>query len=165
MLLKKISDKGVLMRLVIQRVMQGSVSVAGKTTGEIGKGYVVFVGVSDTDTKQITEKMVRKLLHLRIFEDAEGKTNLSLQDVQGELLIISQFTLYADCRKGNRPSFVRAGKPEHANALYEYFLSLCVRECPSVRHGIFGADMKVSLVNDGPFTIVLDSEEILKSET
>lgn len=161
-LLKKNSDKGEAMRLVIQRVLQGSVSAAGKITGEIGKGLMVFVGVCDTDTEQITEKIVRKLLHLRIFEDAEGKTNLSLQDVEGGLLIVSQFTLYADCKKGNRPSFVRAGKPEHANALYEYFLSLCAVECSCVQHGIFGADMKVSLVNDGPFTIVLDSEEILK---
>ena len=100
------------------------------------------------------------MLHLRIFEDADGKTNLSLQDVQGEILFLSQFTLYADCRKGNRPSFVRAGKPEHANALYEYMIALCKKECPVVEHGRFGADMKVSLTNDGPFTIVLDSADL-----
>lgn len=108
------------MRFVIQRVLNGSVSVAGETIGAIQKGYVVLAGVSDEDTEQTAEKMIRKMLHLRIFEDADGKTNLSLQDVQGEILFLSQFTLYADCRKGNRPSFVRAGKPEHANALYEY---------------------------------------------
>ena len=113
------------MRFVIQRVLNGSVSVAGETIGAIQKGYVVLAGVSDEDTEQTAEKMIRKMLHLRIFEDADGKTNLSLQDVQGEILFLSQFTLYADCRKGNRPSFVRAGKPEHANALYEYMIALC----------------------------------------
>ena len=137
-----------------------SVSVAGETIGAIQKGYVVLAGVSDEDTEQTAEKMIRKMLHLRIFEDADGKTNLSLQDVQGEILFLSQFTLYADCRKGNRPSFVRAGKPEHANALYEYMIALCKKECPVVEHGRFGADMKVSLTNDGPFTIVLDSADL-----
>ena len=145
------------MRLVIQRVTKGNVSVGEETIGAIGKGYVVLVGISGSDTESVVEKMVQKMLHLRIFEDMAGKTNLSLQDVQGEILIISQFTLYADCRKGNRPSFIRAGSPRHANALYEYMISLCKQECPSVRHGEFGAEMKVSLVNDGPFTIVLDS--------
>lgn len=148
------------MRFVIQRVLNGSVSVAGETIGAIQKGYVVLAGVSDEDTEQTAEKMIRKMLHLRIFEDADGKTNLSLQDVQGEILFLSQFTLYADCRKGNRPSFVRAGKPEHANALYEYMITLCKKECPVVEHGRFGADMKVSLTNDGPFTIVLDSADL-----
>ncbi len=148
------------MRFVIQRVLNGSVSVAGETIGAIQKGYVVLAGVSDEDTEQTAEKMIRKMLHLRIFEDADGKTNLSLQDVQGEILFLSQFTLYADCRKGNRPSFVRAGKPEHANALYEYMIALCKKECPVVEHGRFGADMKVSLTNDGPFTIVLDSADL-----
>ena len=148
------------MRFVIQRVLNGSVSVAGETIGAIQKGYVVLAGVSDEDTEQTAEKMIRKMLHLRIFEDADGKTNLSLQDVQGEILFLSQFTLYADCRKGNRPSFVRAGKPEHANALYEYMIALCKKEGPVVEHGRFGADMKVSLTNDGPFTIVLDSADL-----
>ncbi len=148
------------MRFVIQRVVNGSVSVAGESIGTIGKGYVVLAGISDEDTEQTAEKMVRKMLHLRIFEDADGKTNLSLQDVQGQILFLSQFTLYADCRKGNRPSFTRAGKPEHANMLYEYMITLCKKECPIVEHGRFGADMKVSLVNDGPFTIVLDSSDL-----
>lgn len=148
---------------MIQRVTKGNVSVGEEIIGAIGKGYVVLVGISDSDTESVVEKMVQKMLHLRIFEDMAGKTNLSLQDVQGEILIISQFTLYADCRKGNRPSFIRAGSPQHANALYEYMISLCKQECPSVQHGEFGAEMKVSLVNDGPFTIVLDSDEIVKS--
>ena len=148
------------MRFVIQRVLDGSVSVAGEVIGKTGKGYVVLAGISDEDTQQTAEKMVRKMLHLRIFEDADGKTNLSLQDVQGQILFLSQFTLYADCRKGNRPSFTRAGKPEHANMLYEYMITLCKKECHIVEHGRFGADMKVSLVNDGPFTIVLDSADL-----
>ncbi|MBO5092878.1 MAG: D-tyrosyl-tRNA(Tyr) deacylase [Lachnospiraceae bacterium] len=150
------------MKFVIQRVLNGSVSVDGEIIGAINKGYVVLVGICDSDTKQIAEKMVQKMLNLRIFEDADGKTNLSLRDVDGEILLISQFTLYADCRKGNRPSFIKAGSPEHANTLYEYMITLCEKECPHVQHGSFGADMKVSLVNDGPFTIVLDSEEIVK---
>lgn len=150
------------MKFVIQRVLNGKVSVDGKVIGAIDKGYVVLIGVCDADTEQIAEKMVQKMLHLRIFEDADGKTNLSLHDVNGGILLISQFTLYADCRKGNRPSFIKAGAPEHANALYEYVIKLCEKECLRVQHGSFGADMKVSLVNDGPFTIVLDSEEIVK---
>lgn len=150
------------MKFVIQRVLSGSVSVDDEVIGAIDKGYVVLVGVCDTDTEQIAEKMVQKMINLRIFEDFNGKTNLSLHDVGGEILIISQFTLYADCRKGNRPSFIKAGAPEHANALYEYMIKLCEKECPRVQHGSFGAEMKVSLVNDGPFTIVLDSEEIVK---
>lgn len=150
------------MKFVIQRVLNGSVSVDDEVIGAIDKGYVVLVGVCDTDTEQIAEKMVQKMINLRIFEDSDGKTNLSLHDVGGEILIISQFTLYADCRKGNRPSFIKAGAPEHANALYEYMIKLCEKECPRVQHGSFGADMKVSLVNDGPFTIVLDSEETIR---
>lgn len=149
------------MKLVIQRVTKCSVSVNHEVIGSVEKGYVVLIGISDTDTEQTVDKMVQKMLNLRIFEDAAGKTNLSLADVQGGLLLISQFTLYADCRKGNRPSFIRAGKPAHANALYEYMIALCQKNCPKVAHGEFGADMKVSLINDGPFTIVLDSEEIL----
>lgn len=150
------------MKFIIQRVIKGNVTVDGESIGAINQGYVVFVGISDSDTEQTAEKMVQKMLNLRIFEDAQGKSNLSLQDVHGEILVISQFTLYADCRKGNRPSFINAGKPELANALYEYIITLCQKECPVVQHGEFGADMKVSLVNDGPFTIVLDSDEIVK---
>ena len=121
---------------------------------------MVLIGVSDEDTKEIADKMVKKLLGLRIFEDAQGKTNLSLNDVNGELLLISQFTLYADCKKGNRPSFIRAGKPDAANEMYEYILAKCREVIPVVEKGVFGAHMHISLVNDGPFTIVLDSAEI-----
>ena len=151
------------MRLVIQRVQYGEVKVDEQIVGSIQKGFVVLVGVCDTDDWQIADKMLKKMLNLRIFDDAQGKTNLSLADVGGEILMISQFTLYADCRKGNRPSFIKAGKPEHANALYEYMIEECRKVCPKVEHGIFGADMKVSLLNDGPFTIILDSEEICKT--
>lgn len=151
------------MRLVIQRVQYGEVKVDNQVVGSIQKGFVVLVGISDTDDNQIADKMLKKMLNLRIFDDAQGKTNLSLADVGGEILMISQFTLYADCRKGNRPSFVKAGKPEYANTLYEYMIEECRKSCPKVEHGIFGADMKVSLLNDGPFTIVLDSDEICKT--
>lgn len=151
------------MRLVIQRVQYGEVKVDEKIVGSIQKGFVVLVGISDNDDNQIADKMLKKMLNLRIFDDAQGKTNLSLADVGGEILMISQFTLYADCRKGNRPSFINAGKPEHANALYEYMIEECRKVCPKVEHGIFGADMKVSLLNDGPFTIILDSDEICKT--
>ena len=150
------------MRFVIQRVQHASVTIDGKVSGKIGKGFLVLVGIGMEDDEQIADKLVQKLVHMRIFEDENGKTNLALKDVGGGLLLVSQFTLYADCRKGNRPSFIRAGSPRHANALYEYMISLCKQECPSVRHGEFGAEMKVSLVNDGPFTIVLDSDEIVK---
>lgn len=146
------------MRFVIQRVSEASVSIDGNLAGAIGKGLLVLIGVSDEDTREIADKMVKKLISLRIFDDAEGKTNLALKDVDGELLLISQFTLYADCKKGNRPSFIRAGKPELANELYEYIIAACKKEIPVVQTGQFGADMKVSLCNDGPFTIVLDSD-------
>lgn len=148
------------MKFVIQRVKNASCTVDCQITGEIKTGFLVFVGISNTDTKEIADKMIKKLLGLRIFEDENGKTNLSLADVNGELLIISQFTLYADCKKGNRPSFTNAGNPELANALYEYIIESCQCMVPNVKHGIFGADMKISLLNDGPFTIVLDSNEI-----
>lgn len=151
------------MKFVIQRVKESSVTIDGNIVGQIQKGFMVLVGVADTDTTEIADKMIKKMLNLRIFEDENGKTNLSLQDVNGSLLIISQFTLYADCRKGNRPSFIRAGAPDHANALYEYIIAECSKECTDVAHGEFGADMKVSLINDGPFTIVLDSDEIIKN--
>ena len=150
------------MKLVIQRVQEASVSVDQKVVGKIGHGFMVLLGVSQTDTEEIADKMFQKLLKLRIFEDENGKTNLDIKSVNGELLIISQFTLYADCRHGNRPSFIGAGTPDQANALYEYFLSQCRKEIPVVEQGIFGAHMMVSLINDGPFTLVLDSDEIIK---
>lgn len=148
------------MKFVIQRVQSASCTVEGQVTGAIDKGFLVFIGVSNEDTKEIADKMVKKLLGLRIFEDSEGKTNLSLNDVNGALLLISQFTLYADCKKGNRPSFINAGKPDMANEMYEYIIDKCKKEIPCVEKGIFGADMKISLLNDGPFTIILDSAEI-----
>lgn len=149
------------MKLVIQRVLNSSVKIDGETIGSIGKGFMVLIGVADTDTKEIADKLVDKMIKLRIFEDSEGKTNLSLSDVGGELLLVSQFTLYADCKKGNRPSFIKAGKPDFANEMYEYIISKCrTYEGLKVERGKFGADMKVELVNDGPFTIVLDSEEM-----
>ncbi|MBD5556576.1 MAG: D-tyrosyl-tRNA(Tyr) deacylase [Roseburia sp.] len=148
------------MKFVIQRVTHASCTVDGNVTGEIKQGFLVFIGISDTDSEEIADKMIKKLIHLRIFTDSEGKTNLSLEDVGGELLLISQFTLYADCKKGNRPSFVKAGSPDHANQLYEYIIASCEKQIPVVRRGIFGADMKISLTNDGPFTVILDSAEI-----
>ena len=140
------------MKFVIQRVTEASCTVDGNVTGSIQKGFLVLIAIADT--------MIKKLLGLRIFEDADGKTNLSLADVGGSLLLISQFTLYADCRKGNRPSFVRAGKPEMASRMYDYIVARCKEQIPDTGCGIFGADMKISLLNDGPFTILLDSEEI-----
>ena len=148
------------MKLIVQRVNHASVAVDGETVGKIGKGFLVFVGVGQEDTTVIADKFLKKLLGLRIFQDAQGKTNLSLADVQGELLLISQFTLYANCKKGNRPSFIEAGSPDIANELYEYMINEAKKTVPVVEHGIFGADMKVSLENDGPFTIILD-EKIL----
>ena len=148
------------MKLVIQRVTHASVTVDNKVIGKIGKGYMVLIGVSDTDTKEIADKMLDKMIKLRIFEDENGKTNLSLADVGGELLLISQFTLYANCKKGNRPSFIEAGSPDHANALYEYIIEKCKERVDVVEQGEFGAEMKVELLNDGPFTIILDSEQI-----
>ena len=145
------------MRFVIQRVNHASVTVEGNIIGAINKGFLVFIGVSNEDTKEIADKYIKKLLGLRIFQDESGKTNLSLKDVNGELLLISQFTLYADCRKGNRPSFVNAGAPALATELYEYIIESCKKEGYPVQTGEFGADMKVELLNDGPFTIVLDN--------
>lgn len=144
------------MKLVIQRVTSASVEVEGKVIGSIGRGFLVLLGVGQEDNEQIAQQYAEKLLKLRIFEDENGKTNRSLADVEGELLIISQFTLYADCRHGNRPSFTGAGAPQEANRLYEYFVNYCRERVAKVETGEFGADMKVSLVNDGPFTIVLD---------
>ena len=146
------------MKIVLQRVKNASVSVDGKIIGDIGKGYLALLGVSNTDTKEIADKLSDKISKLRIFEDENGKTNLSASDVGGEILIVSQFTLYADCKKGNRPSFTNAGSPELANELYEYFIEICKPKFKKVAHGEFGADMQVSLVNDGPFTVILDSD-------
>lgn len=151
------------MRLVIQRVSHAKCEVEGQITGEINQGLCVFIGVSDTDTTEIADKMLQKVLGLRIFRDENDKSNLSLRDVNGSLLMISQFTLYADCRKGNRPSFTNAGKPELANELYEYMISEAKKEIPIVQSGIFAADMNISLCNQGPFTIVMDSDEIIKT--
>ena len=148
------------MRFVIQRVSSAKVEVDNNITGEINDGFLVFIGVADTDTKDIADKMVKKMYGLRIFGDEQGKTNLSLKDVDGGLLLVSQFTLYADCKKGNRPSFIRAGKPDFANDMYEYIISISKEYTDKVETGIFGANMKISLVNSGPFTIILDSEEI-----
>ncbi|MGN0507369.1 MAG: D-aminoacyl-tRNA deacylase [Lachnospiraceae bacterium] len=144
------------MKFVIQRVNHASVVVEGKTIGSIGKGFLVFIGVGQGDTKEEADKYIKKLIGLRIFEDENGKTNLSLKDVNGELLLVSQFTLYADCSHGNRPSFINAGGPELAKELYEYIIAECRKQVPVVQTGEFGADMKVSLENDGPFTIVLE---------
>ncbi len=149
------------MRFVIQRVTSADVKVDGEVIGQINKGFLVFIGISADDTKEIAEKMTKKMLGLRIFEDENGKTNLDLKTVDGQLLLISQFTLYADCKKGNRPSFVNAGKPEMAEELYQYIIDLCKQNVDIVEQGRFGADMKISLLNDGPFTIILDSAEIL----
>lgn len=150
------------MRFVIQRVLSAEVSVNDEIIGKINKGYLVLVGICNSDTKDIADKMIQKLIGLRIFEDQNGKTNLDIKSVNGSLLMVSQFTLYADCRKGNRPSFINAGKPDMANELYEYIIEKCSKEVDIVQHGVFGADMKVSLINDGPFTIVLDSDDIIR---
>lgn len=148
------------MRTVVQRVTHASVKVDGQTIGEIGKGFLILLGVAEEDDEAIADKMADKICHLRIFEDENGKTNLSLADISGEILVVSQFTLYADCKKGNRPSFVKAGNPEKANRLYEYFMKRCQTHVQTVEHGQFGADMKVELLNDGPFTLMLDSKEL-----
>ena len=144
------------MKLLIQRVNHAQVCVDGEIVGKIGKGFLVFVGVGQNDTREIADKYLKKMLGLRIFEDQNGKTNLSLKDVNGELLMVSQFTLYANCRHGNRPGFTDAGAPDMANERYEYMLNEAAKQVPVVEHGIFGADMKISLENDGPFTIILD---------
>ncbi len=149
------------MKIVIQRVLEANVKIDGNLHGQIGKGYLLLIGVSNEDTKEIADKMLEKIAKLRIFEDENGKTNLSIADVGGEVLAVSQFTLYADCKKGNRPSFINAGKPDMAEELYLYMLDKCRELFGKVECGQFGADMKVSLINDGPFTIVLDSNEIL----
>lgn len=146
------------MRAVIQRVARSEVSVEGKTVGTIGRGYLVLLGVGHDDTEQEAEKLWGKISKMRIFEDENGKTNLSLADIGGDVLVVSQFTLYANCKKGNRPSFVEAGRPDEAERLYEYFVSLVRNEIGHVSTGVFGAMMEVSLINDGPFTICLDTD-------
>lgn len=146
------------MKLVIQRVSHSKVEVDSKIIGQIEKGFLVLLGVGPEDTKDVADFLVEKLCNLRVFEDENQKMNLSIKDIDGELLIVSQFTLYADCKKGNRPSFTNAAKPEMANELYEYFIEKCRNKVRKVEHGEFGADMKVSLVNDGPVTIILEKE-------
>ena len=148
------------MKAVVQRVKKTTLSVEGELISEIPFGLTVFLGVKVGDTEKEAAYLAKKIAGLRIFEDENGKTNLALKDVDGDLLLISQFTLYADCKKGNRPSFVRAGKPDAANEMYQYIIKKCKEEIPVVEQGIFGADMKISLLNDGPFTIILDSNEI-----
>ena len=147
------------MRLLVQRVKNSNVVVEGKTIGEIGQGYMVLIGVGPEDTKEIADFLVQKLINLRVFEDENEKMNLSLNDVNGELHIISQFTLYADCHHGNRPSFINAARPDKANELYEYFVEQCKKQnIKKVATGKFAADMQVTLQNDGPVTIILEKE-------
>ena len=149
------------MRFLIQRVNEAEVVIDNISVGRINKGLLVLIGVGSEDTNEIADKMIKKLIGLRIFEDENGKTNLETKAINGELLLVSQFTLYADCKKGNRPSFMKAGAPDMAEKLYQYIIDQCKKEIAVVETGEFGADMKVSLVNNGPFTIILDSEEIL----
>ncbi len=145
------------MKLVVQRVKKANVVVEGKVIGEIDQGFMVLIGVAPTDNKEIADFLVQKLVHLRVFEDENEKMNLSIQDISGELLLISQFTLYANCNHGNRPSFTEAAKPDVANELYEYFVEQCKKEnIKKVATGEFGADMQVTLQNDGPVTIILE---------
>lgn len=153
------------MKFVIQRVTEASVSVDDQIIGKIKKGYMVLIGIAEEDTVETADKMIRKMIGLRIFEDENGKTNLSLADVKGSLLLISQFTLYANCKKGNRPSFIEAGSPDKANALYEYIIKKCSESVSNVQRGSFGAEMKISLINDGPFTIILDSESLFTTSS
>lgn len=148
------------MRFVIQRVSHAQVTIDGQVRGSIQKGYMVLIGIGQEDTEALADRMIAKMLDLRIFEDTDGKSNLSLRDVGGALLLISQFTLYADCKKGKRPSFFKAGEPHMANDLYEYIIRKCKEEVSDVERGEFGAMMHVELLNEGPFTIILDSAEM-----
>ncbi len=148
------------MRFVIQVCTNAEVKIDNEIVGKIGKGFTVLIGVGQNDTEEIADKMIKKLINMRIFEDENGKTNLALKDVDGELLLISQFTLYADCKKGNRPSFINAGAPDMASNLYDYIIDECKKQINVVEQGRFGADMKVTLTNDGPFTIILDSADL-----
>lgn len=147
------------MRVVVQRVSHACVTIDGKVNGKINRGFLIFLGVESTDSKQDVDYLVKKIVNLRIFTDENDKMNLSLKNVNGEILIISQFTLYGDCKDGNRPSFINAAKPDIAIPLYEYFISECKKQVPIVETGIFGADMKVDLINDGPVTIIIDSKK------
>ena len=150
------------MKLVVQRVKNANVVIENKTVGEIKQGFMVLLGVAPTDTKEIADFLVQKLIKLRVFEDENQKMNLSIQDIDGELLIVSQFTLYADCNHGNRPSFIGAAAPDMANELYQYFVEQCKKQnIKKVATGEFGADMQVSLQNDGPVTIILEKDELL----
>ena len=149
------------MRAVVTRVKNASVVIGGQVNGQIGTGFLVLLGVGPNDTEAAADKLADKICNLRVFEDENGKMNLNLEQVGGSLLVISQFTLYADCRKGNRPSFIKAGAPDMANGLYEYFMERCRMHVEKVAHGEFGADMKVDLLNDGPFTLMLDSKDLL----
>ena len=144
------------MKAVIQRVKNASVRIEGRLAGQIGQGYLVLLGVGKEDTNKTVERIVRKMVNLRIFADENGKTNLSIRDVKGEILVVSQFTLYADVSHGNRPGFTNGAKPELAKELYEYFIACTKKEIPKVEQGVFGADMQVELINDGPFTIILE---------
>lgn len=146
------------MKLVIQKVSSASVEVEGSCVGKIQKGFLVLVGIGKEDTREIADKFIKKMINLRIFADENGKTNLSLSDVDGEVLLVSQFTLYANCKKGNRPSFFEAGEPDKAEELYEYMVEKVKEYVPVVQTGTFGALMKVSLINEGPFTIILDDQ-------
>lgn len=148
------------MKFLIQRVLEAKVDINNETVGRISKGFLVLIGIEESDTQLIADKMINKLIGLRIFDDEADKINLNLESVNGSLLLVSQFTLYADCRHGHRPSFINAAKPQMAETLYEYIIAECKKKVPVVQSGIFGADMKVSLINDGPFTIILDSKEL-----
>ncbi len=145
------------MKFVIQRVCEASVTVDQRCIGQIEKGFLVLIGIGKDDTREVADQLIKKMVQLRIFEDENGKTNLALKDVDGSLLLVSQFTLYANCKKGNRPSFIDAAPPEMANELYEYIISECRKQVAHVETGEFGADMKISLVNDGPFTVILEN--------
>lgn len=148
------------MRALIQRVTRAQVSIEGALHSSIGKGYVILLGVGAEDGNEQAEKLWSKISKLRVFEDENGKTNVSLADVQGDVMVVSQFTLYANCKRGNRPSFTEAGAPDEANRLYEYFVDLARRDIEHVATGSFGAMMQVELVNDGPFTIWLDTDTL-----
>ena len=150
------------MKFVIQRVKNASVTVDNNIVGSINKGFLVLIGITHTDTKEIADVLIKKLIKLRVFEDENEKMNLALKDVGGELLLVSQFTLYANCTGGNRPDFLNAAKPDYANELYEYIIEECKKQEIDVQTGIFGADMKVNLLNDGPVTIILDSNDLIK---
>ena len=144
------------MKFVIQRVKKANVEVNNKIVGKIDNGFLVLIGITHDDNKEIADYLIKKLVNLRVFEDEKGKMNLSLKDIKGSLLLVSQFTLYADCSSGNRPSFTEAAKPDFAKELYEYVINECENEVDNVQTGIFGAEMKVELINDGPVTIILE---------